>query len=278
VAVCTADRPQLLAASLPSFVAAIEAAGDSELLVVEQGGTASRALVEGAGGRYVAMEGRGVSRGRNVAILAATGDLVLFTDDDCEVPPTWIVDHRRAVSEPGVDGSFGVVTGLPREGEADPVARVRQLRSGAPPWDVGHSSNMAVARRALIDVGGFDERIGPGSGGVPAGEDADLIARLLAAGYTLATGTGQPVRHAPWRTDEEQASTLLAYERGAGVWLGAALRARRAATARHLRQRGRMIRQRDASTLRLTMSLGYGLMRGLLLSPWRGPLSEQLPR
>jgi hypothetical protein len=145
---------------------------------------------------------------------------------------------------------------------------------------------MAVRRDALLAIGGFDERIGPGAGGVQAGEDADVIARLLRSGRVLASGTGAPVRHADWRAPDDDAATLLAYERGAGVWIGAALRARDRVALHHLRARLRMVRPRAAhharsgevpAGLRLGWELTRGLASGLRLTPWAQRSSSSAP-
>ena len=278
VAICTIGRPELLKQSLPQARAAADAAGDVELIVVEQRGRTAEDIAARVGARYVADSGRGVSRARNVAARAAASDVVLYTDDDCLVPSSWVVDHLAALEDAAVDGSFGVVADLPRDaGHDDPAAVVKRHDPTSPPWAVGHSSNMAIRVAKLLAVGGFDERIGPGSRGVQAGEDADVISRLLAAGATLVSGTGEPVHHIAWRSTDEAETTLTAYERGAGVWLGAALRAKRPYAARHARSRARMLRQRVAERLRsgrrtealqLVAGFASGIGRGVLLRPW----------
>ena len=281
VAVCTRGRPELLHATLQAAAAAVSAAGETELLVVEQGGIGGAAAADEFGARHVRDVGVGVSRARNLAVAHAAGDVILFTDDDCVVPETWVQDHRRLLDdEPDVAGSFGIVHGLPRDPDPDAAAVVRVHGVGAAWWDVGHGSNAAIRRDALIDVGGFDERIGPGSAGVPAGEDADLITRLLANGWRLASGTGQPVRHAQWRSTEEQVSVLKTYEAGAGVCIGAALRAKRPYARRHLKQRLIMLEARARTRLQtgrtleaaaLGAAFATGLATGVRLSPWPSP-------
>lgn len=281
VVLCTKDRPALLGPTMDALAVAVRAAPGTEVVVVEQGGTPAVGVVREHGFRHLADLGVGVSRARNLGIRAATGDVVLFTDDDCLVPPSWISGHLAVLDAPSVQGSFGEVGGLPRHEDdgTDGARTVARHGRGSPPWDVGHSSNMAVRRAVLLAVGGFDERIGPGARGIQAGEDADLIARLLRAGHALASGTGDPVRHADWRTEDEDLATLLAYELGAGVWIGAALRARDPSAGRHLRSRVRMLWPRVAQQVRtgrardgvrLWLGLARGLGRGLFLRPWSG--------
>lgn len=287
VVIATRGRPDAVQEALPLVAAAAAHAGDTEVIVVEQAGVNSAPLARTLGIRHIAHRGRGVSLARNAGIEAANGAVVLCTDDDCLVPVTWVADHLAALADADVAGSFGRVTGLPRhEAEgADPAERVRRHGIEARPWDVGHASNMAVRRAPLLAVGGFDERIGPGSRGVQAGEDADLIARLLSAGYVLVSGTGAPVRHREWRTTAETEAVLRAYEEGAGVWIGAALRARRPHAAQHLRARWWMLRPRCTQLIeehqrwaaaRLAGALVIGLGRGLALSPRRASRIQAL--
>jgi hypothetical protein len=128
---------------------------------------------------------------------------------------------------------------------------------------------MAVKAAALLSVGGFDERIGPGSGGVVAGEDADVIARLLRTGAGVASGTGEPVRHIEWRSEAGNEANLLAYEEGAGVWIGKALREDFWTTWPFLRERLEMIKARKGPGRDLSRALLRGLATGLRLNGWK---------
>ena len=278
VVVATRDRHHLLTQTLPSIVTAVKSTPGTELLVIEQGAPVSRPLVEELGGRYVADDEVGVSAPGTSASL--TRELPsccsrMTTASSLAPGSRRISMCLPTQSSPGPSASS---VGLPRSGEGDATEIVGRRSGRSHPWDVGHSSNMAVRREALLDVGGFDERIGPGSGGVRAGEDADAIARLLANGATLATGTGDAVLHLPWRGDEETAAVLRSYEAGAGVWIGAALRLRRPGAASSARQRLRMLREQSEQLgsigrARHVCAHGSrffsGVFRGLRLDPWR---------
>jgi glycosyltransferase involved in cell wall biosynthesis len=275
--VCTRDRPEHLASCLPSLAAAVAAAPGSALVVVEQGRTGSAGeLVARLAVPATVVEdaGRGVSRARNLGWRAATSALVAFTDDDCVVPVTWLADHQRALA---VDASLvaacGAVVGLPRHGgrpseRFDPIVAPQRHRRGALPWDIGHGSNLAARVVALEAVGGFDERLGPGGGGVEAGEDADLLVRLLEVGDVL-SGIGDAVAHDEWRDGSEVAASLRAYERGAGAWIGAQARRHPRDAARSVRRRLRLQQQSSQGDRRLHAALlgsfAVGLLRGARL-------------
>src|SRR3546814_18233591 len=80
---------------------------------------------------------------------------------------------------------------------------------------------MALRRHAAIEVGGFDERLGPGA---PLhGEEHDLVLRLYEAGWQGVVADAPVVEHLDWRDDSDRLANLLVYSRGAGAFLGAAL-------------------------------------------------------
>ena len=237
IVIATKDRPELVAQSVPAAVAAAAKVPGTEVIVLAQGDPPP--AIPGA--VVVTDAGRGASRARNLGAERASGEIVLFTDDDCVVPDSWVADHVAAM-EGDVAATFGLVEGLSRSAGDDPIARPRLHRDGALPWHVGHGSNMAVRRDVLLAVGGWDDRIGPGTS-LPAGEDADLIVRLLAAG-PVRSGVGAPVRHIDWRSDEDNAANLRAYELGAGTWIGKALRARGRDGWGYVRGRRRLHRMR----------------------------------
>ncbi len=229
VVVCTKDRPQLLTQSLPSIRDAAARVPGTEVIVVEQGEPSAKSICDEIGLDAMVITSRevGVSKARNEGIAAARGEVVLFTDDDCEVPEDWVVRHAEALRAPEIVASFGAVAGLRYDEEYDPAALPARHNSGSPPWMIGHSSNLAARRSVLQRTGGFDERIGPGSRRIPAGEDADLIVRLLRIGDVVA-GTGSTVTHIPWRAEDDRHANLLSYEHGAGAWIGKALAKTRA--------------------------------------------------
>ena len=155
---------------------------------------------------------------------------------------------------------------------------VPPLAPGAPPavtWEYANGAAMAVRRRAVLDLGGFDERLGPGA---PVhGEEHDLVLRLQEAGWQARIADAPPVRHLDWRDEPETRRNLLVYSRGAGAFLGAALRRAPRRNARLLVRRARyqasLWRHADAEGAAFgattTWAFVRGLARGLLLRPMR---------
>ena len=185
--VSTIGRPEVLARLVRSVV--VEAATvPLELIVADQSADASAAAVVAEHIRDVPWtmvpSERGVARGRNAGLAVARAELVTFPDDDCWYPGGTLaaaLGHLRA--RPELVG----VTGLLVDGNGRPtmlrwmtsptaVSKRNYYRTSVGPTVVTRTATM---RR----IGGYDERIGPGSG-TPMGscEDADVVLRLLACG------------------------------------------------------------------------------------------------
>jgi hypothetical protein len=109
------------------------------------------------------------------------------------------------------------------------------------------------------------------------GEDADLIYRVLRDSGMVTAGVGAPVQHADWRTDSDHRHVLRGYERGAGAWIGKAVREEGRTALRYVRLRFDLFRLRvtlkndPAGITTSFAAFCYGLARGLAMSPWSVP-------
>ncbi len=140
----------------------------------------TRVLERGAPGKSGAL---------NEAILSSEGELLTFLDDDVVVRPGWAEAYLRAFREREGQAFQGLIE-LPEEVRSDPdlKQRVACLRTHVS-IDSGFATgerrsltgaNMAVRRSTLLEIGLFDERLGPGASGLC--EDTDLAWRILHAG------------------------------------------------------------------------------------------------
>lgn len=219
------DRAALLTGCLTALAAAVRD-GD-EVVVVDAGSVDSSvaAAAAVAGVRCVRSEAGGASAARNAGWQAARHDRVAFVDDDCRPLPGWAAAVTRALDEldavcgqvrPAGEGHLSVLL------DPSPV----DYGSGTPAAGLGHGANLAVRRQWLVDVGGWDERLGPGTPW-PGAEDKDLLLRLLHSGARVGYRPEPVVDHLQWRSRRQALRAELGYARGAG-----ALAARGLATAR----------------------------------------------
>jgi glycosyltransferase involved in cell wall biosynthesis len=166
---------------------------------------------------------RGLSRARNAALDLVTGDIVAFPDDDCRYPPDLL---RSVVERLGANETWAGVTGRPIQpdgtrhaGAWDPVGGAIDLRNV---WFRGISYTMFLRATLVRGIGGFDDRLGLGSG-YPSGsgEETDYLVRAVRSGATIVYDPTIAVEHAAYDYDD---ATLAAIGLRDGTSLGYILR------------------------------------------------------
>jgi glycosyltransferase involved in cell wall biosynthesis len=188
--VSTIGRPQGLRRLLES-IGACEWADRLEVVVVDQSADQSCREVVGSGDwpfrTAVTTSSPGVSTGRNAGLRLATGAVVAFPNDLSEMPPgtpRLVIDQFDA--HPDLTGWCGrLVTPSGEDSmlrfarEATPVTASNFMRTSISP-------TIFLRREAVQAHNGFDEQIGAGATGwYGAGEESDLLLRLLRAGARI---------------------------------------------------------------------------------------------
>jgi glycosyltransferase involved in cell wall biosynthesis len=224
--ISTRNRPALVWDVVHSVLAG--AVLPTELVVVDQSDLVHTELAERPPAttstlRYLWAPARGLSRGRNTGIAAATGEVLVFLDDDVLVPDTWFATIVGALIKAG---PRAVVTGRVLSGEPENpgafapsliVESRPQVFRGRPGRDVLSSMTMAMYRSAVDEVGDFDVRLGAGSR-FPSSEDNDFGYRLLEAGYEIVFDPDIVVVHRAWREPAALLPLRWAYGRGQGAY------------------------------------------------------------
>jgi GT2 family glycosyltransferase len=217
----------------------------------------------------------GLDIARNAGARAATGDLILYTDDDVALHPRWV--ERIAAAFDAAD--IMAVTGLVLPAELDTRSQqffekhwgfgrgfrrvdfdrdffARHRARGCPTWEIGAGANMAFRKAVFMTVGLFDERLDVGAAGCSG--DSEYWYRVLAAGWRCRYEPSAVVFHHHRRTFDALAQQILAYMRGhvaallvqferSGHW-GNLRRALLVLPARYvLRWAGRLVRRRRDS-------------------------------
>ena len=199
VAIATHDRPDGLKRLLMALGPQI--ANGHEIVVVNDGSHDARydAVVAAFGGgvRYdVFDQNRGVAAARNRCVELASGDYVVFIDDDC-VPPSWWLDWLTAVlrHDPDLDVVAGTTHPLwpsRRRFSARLQAHYALFPRPQKARDdiLFVTANVAIRRAVLLKTGGFGF---PGFQGV--GEDTELSNRLRLAGASMRIDASWHVFH-----------------------------------------------------------------------------------
>jgi glycosyltransferase involved in cell wall biosynthesis len=138
-------------------------------------------------------DGSGPAAARNAGARRAGGDVVLFTDDDCEPDPDWAELLAGACPEGGAAAGETLNTL-----EDDPFAAASQLLTSElqraslredGTLGFAPTSNLGVSRKLLARAP-FDE-----SYPTAAGEDREWCARIVAGGAALRYQPAAIVRH-----------------------------------------------------------------------------------
>jgi GT2 family glycosyltransferase len=219
------NRPKMLLETVESVIRGDEV--PAELIIIDQSDVPHPMLPtlkhdRACEIRYLWTHSVGVSRARNAGAAAARHDILVGIDDDMLVSSTWfgtlvralvnagpgaIVTGKVLPAEPEVPGGFVLAT------RSNEVPVVYQGRVAKDPLAL----NMAFYRSAFDDVGGFDERLGPGAPFVAA-EDCDFGFRLLEAGYRIVYVPGAVLYHRAWRSEREYLRMRWNYGRGLGAF------------------------------------------------------------
>lgn len=162
-----------------------------EIILVEDGST-QPALPDGKGPeglrlKYYRKKNEGRSIARNHGIAGADGDYFIFVDSDCILPPDYIRELRRSLSENPVD-CFGGPDAA-HESFTDTQKAINYsmtaflttggIRGGKRSMEkfTPRTFNMGFSREVFEKVGGFREMFS---------EDIDMSTRIRNAGFSIA--------------------------------------------------------------------------------------------
>lgn len=236
VLICTKDRPADLVRAVSSV---LESRGiDLELIVVDQSETdVSRRALEAISDsrlRYVRSRTRGKGAAMNEGIALARFPSIVFTDDDCEIPPGWVQGMVEMLGRfAGTAAVFSRVKAAPFDAKVGYIPTFK-CRGTTMIRRVGHTvitgtgmgAAMAWKRQALLEIGGVDELLGPGSY-FRASEDWDIELRALMAGWSVVHSGDLHVLHHGFRLHADGPDHAKDTWTGVGASLGKLVRAGR---------------------------------------------------
>ena len=172
VVIATKDRAALLDAALASLRAQ-SGAPPFDIVVVDNGSrdrTPAIACEHGASYVFVAEPNRG--KARNAGVAHATGELIVFVDDDVVTPPHFVAAHAKAHEAEDIPLAVsGPIVNVPASADRPAPTAANASRA------FFVTCNVSVRRAIFEAAGGFDEtfdRYG--------WEDTELGVRLRARG------------------------------------------------------------------------------------------------
>lgn len=226
VVICTRNRAEPLREALSHYQSLL-ASEPLELIIVDNGSTDDTQQViqslQGTGMRVRATfcAEPGLGRAREHGRRVATGDYLIFTDDDCYPDRGYLEAYRRVFAQyPDVD-FFGGRILLWDESDARVTVDYRDAPVTYSPHYFPNpgeiqGANIAVRRDVLDAIGGFDANMGAGTP-YPC-EDIDLVARLLAHSFSGLFHPDPVIFHHHRRKDEHIPALRLSYAKGRGAY------------------------------------------------------------
>ena len=194
VIICTRNRPQTVCDAVEKV--ASQRQRTAEVIVVDQSDEANEELAARPDVTYLRDPQRGAPRAKNLGISTASGEILLFLDDDTVAPPGLVEAHLANYADESVHAVAGRVL-CPDDPPLDPRAPIGRLCLR----DLSMTANFHATRRAEVDhvygcnwsvrrevlerVGGFDESLQPEGKGTAFFEEAELSLRIRRAGSRI---------------------------------------------------------------------------------------------
>ncbi|MCH8084418.1 MAG: glycosyltransferase family 2 protein [Myxococcales bacterium] len=125
---------------------------------------------------------RNIALARNRALSEASGEWILFIDDDEVADENWIAEYLKLVEREPCDGAFGPVLSRLEEVvtpwlDVETFYTRRRHATGDPLGAADLYTSNALVRRRIFDERSFDP-----SYGLTGGEDSELFGHMLRAG------------------------------------------------------------------------------------------------
>ena len=193
VVIPTYNRQGLLKKNIESLLKQDFSKNDYEILICDDGSTdQTESVVKDfidanklPSIRYFKQKNQGPAAVRNLGIKNATGEIVAFTDDDCEADHDWLSEiYKTFAKDPNIIGVGGVTYSIPSQ-----ITPFTHQVENKEPWSFP-TCNIAYSKKLLDEIGGFDRQF-------PfTNEDADISWRIESRGQVV-HNPNMKILHAP---------------------------------------------------------------------------------
>ncbi len=233
VVICTRNRPKAIGACLTSLYQSYDQ--NFEIVVVDNAPsdkeTAKLIAKHFPQVKYILEPRKGLDIARNTGALAASHNIVAYTDDDVIIEQDWISKVRRCFDDPMTMAVTGLVIPYELRTEAQGIFErywgfnkgyspltfdhqyfLARVDEGVPAWDVGAGANMAFRKDVFSLVGLFDERLDVGASGCSG--DSEFWYRVMAEGWNCNYFPNLYVYHQHRESTEDLEKQIQAYMKG----------------------------------------------------------------
>ncbi len=213
IAICTWNRAGLLAKTLSSLCQLQIPSGIQwKILLVDNNSSDGTAHVIDEFSMKLPLqrlreERQGHTYARNRAIEAATGELILWSDDDCQFNESWLANYVVAARDAQYDFWGATIEPLFESPMPDWIAENWELCKGCfavrdlgarpiefTPAILPYGANFAI-RTSVQKSFLFDQTLGRNRHRVIGEDELEMMRRLLAAGYNGQWVPSNPVQH-----------------------------------------------------------------------------------
>jgi cellulose synthase/poly-beta-1,6-N-acetylglucosamine synthase-like glycosyltransferase len=226
VIVITRNRPEKLLACLMAVYK--NSYRKFEIIVIDQSDNGyspnMKKIKERKNLRYIKDNRIGKTKGLNIALASAKGEILCFIDDDNLVTKNWLYTISNYFKSNSLcKALFGKI--LPykpkkHRGKISPACFLQNKHCVIKSINtifyrsVGFGSNMAIKKSVFSNVGRFKEWLGPGNYGFSGGEDGEFITRLLIRNIPIHYSPNLIVYHDRWLTYQEYILLSIKYAGG----------------------------------------------------------------
>ncbi len=214
ILICTYNRSHAIRDSLKSIGTALQNVPNlkTELIIIDNNSTDDtsatiKSWIENnkeIKAKLLLEKKQGLSHARNCGLRNSTGDLVIFTDDDCRMTPNYIEKayamHKKD-KKPVFRGG-NVQLGDPKDFPVSIRTGTQLIECKLEENTARHQHmgallmgcNMIIPREIINNIGDFDTRLGAGTNLFGA-EDTDYYYRAYLAGYVVQYVPGLSIIH-----------------------------------------------------------------------------------
>lgn len=225
ILISTKNRPDKLERCLQSIVAS--SFQNFEIILIDQSNNKDTktkvAHLQSKKIRYFKMNKIGKAKALNFAIKKSRNELLAFTDDDCIVTKNWLQEiHNSYRAHTHIAGVFGNTYAYKTTNTGKKICAATFKSDKKSFFSnpsiihyqvLGQGNNMSLKKSVIVSVGMVKEWLGVGSL-AKAGEESELIFRILKNKKILMTNPNMVVYHNRWLTYYNYQLLENSYTRG----------------------------------------------------------------